>query len=157
MKNIKNYVLIVGMIMACAFGIFVRTLPAAAETFATERENNDVMASANMLRLGQTMKGRTAENDSADWYKFEVAKNGYIEISLKPDPSASTKQIGSGWDFYLRDSARNTIYDADYTENINTGAGGEYKKIGLQKGTYYIEMYSSMKIHTTTRQAWWID
>ena len=66
-----------------AKGSFTWEFESADETFKEDQGNrNDAKSSAYRVNVGKSFNGQFAENDSVDYYKFEVEKTGLLNLKL---------------------------------------------------------------------------
>jgi len=97
-----------------------------------EKESNNNVTSANSLSLNQTYYGRISEYDDDDFYKFTLASDGKVVLSLK-------NLAGSSWEAKIHNS-KGEIYQTLYSDDSELVDGYASASIGLPKGTYYIKM-----------------
>ncbi|MGN0523872.1 MAG: pre-peptidase C-terminal domain-containing protein, partial [Eubacterium sp.] len=113
--------------------------------------NNNSIATANEIVLGNTYKGQLAVNDNTDLYKFSLSSSGRITISVKANISSSS--------YYIYDVNGNTLWEGYcYRWNDNTKQMTYDQELDLSKGTYYFSVRDyygttgnySFNIHTHT-------
>lgn len=112
----------------------------STQDLSWELENNGTNSSANLISTNATYKGATHNSSDVDWYKFEVTKEGYVQVNLKLDGDmTSSNPIGYGWDLYIYNSNDLTNSIKDYSR-VNTYDGVTTPRLGLSKGTYYVKV-----------------
>ena len=107
------------------------------ETFSEAQygSNNDFDV-ANTVNLNKTYNGQLSITDSKDYYKFNISKNGNVNLKISANIEGSN--------YYLYDSNENEIWKktAQYWDN-NSKKLSINNTIQLKKGTYYflVERY----------------
>ncbi|HIY01761.1 MAG TPA: hypothetical protein IAA26_07965 [Candidatus Blautia faecipullorum] len=120
---------------------FEISFSSADETFAeTGNGNNNTIAEADDISLGNTYKGQIAYNDEKDFYKFTLTSSGRITLS-------STAVI-SKICYRIYDSTGNNLW-TDYNTANTSGQVSVNKTFDLTQGTYYLGMEQSVS-HTGT-------
>ena len=114
---------------------FTVTKDSLMETFKeNQTENNDSPDDANTISLAKQYKGVLAENDTKDYYKFEMPATGKIHLNINNAVAFKRE---------LQNSARVLIYDDSntlvYWRDSKSGAVIE-EDVTLSAGTYYFEM-----------------
>lgn len=102
-----------------------------------ENENNDGYSSADEISLNSTYGGFIEDRDDRDFYKFSASQNGYIEIKFDHD-LISTDDY-SRWEIkvYKETDTLDEVFNGAFFVNKKSTTG---PKIGLEAGTYYIEI-----------------
>lgn len=90
----------------------------------TQTANNDSIEDANTISLAKQYKGVLAENDTKDYFKFEVPATGKIHVKMNKVGYAS-----------ICDDSDTTFY----SNNRNNGAITD-EDVTLPAGTYYFVM-----------------
>ena len=79
------------MVSLCTFTVFA----------AGEGEPNDKKANATNISLGTEVSGNISKSSDQDWFKFAVAKDGYITVDLEHEIISSSS---SYWRIYVYQS-----------------------------------------------------
>lgn len=118
------------------FIIAISNEATAATVFENEVNNN--FENANMLKLGDKLKGNLATEDTYDFFKFEVKTSGKVHFNLSNISEAFLSLA-------LLDSNGNKMEEAYSPPNSSE----DYMPltIGLTKGTYYLKIMSMKKIN----------
>ena len=96
-------------------------------------EPNESFDTAQNIRFEQSITGQIAVNDDYDLYRFELLKEGRVNLSF-----TSYMQYFS---LYLYDSSGEKIWDAMNNEyNANVGYIKQLHAIDLAEGVYYIKI-----------------
>lgn len=106
----------------------------------TQTQNNDMIDNASEIEIKENYKGILAENDSIDYFKFNVSAKGKISFSGKNNVSRTIQYI-----FY--DSNKNSVYTielraGDKSAQTFTIEAGDYylaviqKEVGSGTGSY---------------------
>ncbi len=97
----------------------------------SERENNDTIATANNISIGDSVNGSISENDVADYYQITLSSSGTLNVSF----NAYMESI----DLYIYDVDGNeVVHEDDIRWNSTTQKiTGDYN-FDLTKGTYYV-------------------
>lgn len=95
-----------------------------------EKEFNNSISTADTIELNKIYRGMSTSKDK-DYFKFTLPKDGYIDLNMSRLNSSKFKVNIK--------SANDGLYDSFTT---TYGEGYETNRLGLQKGTYYIEIYS---------------
>lgn len=98
-----------------------------------EKETNDTFADATSIKADKTYKGSIRTTSDNDYYKVKVNNDGYVKIKLE---HSATTAAG----IY-----KVKLYDADYNlicERVAAGTENKFEtcKIGLKKGSYYVQI-----------------
>ncbi len=102
-----------------------------------ESEANDLRNDAETIFTNKTYSGTIYNRLDEDWYKFNITKNGYFTVTLKPDKDlCSLEAIQDGWYFEIVDINNNVI--ASY-EDIKTSGVTSYP-VPFKKGTYFVKV-----------------
>ena len=103
---------------------------------ASESEPNDTRGSATAIAVEDAVTGSMSSKDDADWYSFNITKQGYFYIDFEADKYATENQIQDGWNLEV------------YTSDGQTQIYGWYgfkdsfssKKMPYEPGKYYIKV-----------------
>ena len=125
-----------------------------------ELEPNNTAGTANSVQPNGTVHGSFDSYYNDDWYKFTLAEDGIIQLKF-------TNQISDSGSISVRlyksNDMRNELFNSYYYDCDNfdlTSANHSSLKIGLSKGTYYVDVSSgtyseySMTIGFTKADAW---
>lgn len=98
-----------------------------------EKETNDSFAGATSIKADKTYKGSIRTKEDNDYYKVKVNNDGYVKIKLE---HSATTAAGI---YKIK------LYDADYNlicERVAAGTEKKFEtcKIGLKKGSYYVQI-----------------
>ncbi len=100
-----------------------------------EAERNDEKKDANTIVLGTNYSGTTYKKEDSDWYQFEFAKAGVLDLSFARNEETNEDNIAMGWKFELyTKSGAAPIYSK---ENIIDSIR-DY--VELSAGTYYLRV-----------------
>lgn len=137
MKRIFSAFLSLVMLIGITAGI---DLSAYASSTVYETENNDYFSSANLITIGNVIKGSSSRSD-ADFFKFEVTKGGKISFAVESyvDRSQKSDSIIKLYDSNYEEAEDGTNHLIFYNENL--GYGAETYEFMIQPGTYYLRMY----------------
>ena len=92
----------------------------------TQTANNDSIDDANTISLAKQYKGVLGENDTKDYFKFEVPATGKIHVNIKKsDYAVASICDDSDRKYYSKYSSNGAVVDEDVT---------------LPAGTYYFVM-----------------
>lgn len=98
-----------------------------------EKEYNDTLAKANLLKLNQTYKGVIRNSYDQDVYKFTVPESGLISLSIK-------RGSGYYWDGTIQNGSGTKFIDVRTdTDKLGNQVGTKT----LKKGTYYFVIKGS--------------
>lgn len=111
----------------CSNVTFNVTKDSLMETFTeTQTANNDSIDDANTISLAKQYKGVLGENDTKDYFKFEVPATGKIHVNInKSDYAVASICDDSDRKYYSKYSSNGAVVDEDVT---------------LPAGTYYFVM-----------------
>ncbi len=105
-----------------------------------EKEDNGEMSKATFLENNQKITGRISSYSDYDYYKLTIPNDGELTLNFE------TKNLpGDEYNYYqvnLMDSQLNKYI----SKNIKGKDGGYNEKIGIRKGTYYIQVTSYSNI-----------
>ena len=123
-----------------------------------EIEPNDTAGAANTVRPNGTIHGSFDSSYADDWYKFTLGEDGIVQLKF------TNSILDSGHItavLYKSGDMRNAIFDSSYRNDFDlTSTSHSSPKIGLSKGTYYVDMssYSSfeyaMTVDFTSTDLW---
>lgn len=107
-----------------------------------EKEVNDSFTSATAITADKAYKGSIKNSVDEDYYKVNVASNGYVKLNLKHS-ATTTDSV-----YYIRfyNSDLNQVY---YDRVVGTQNKYQTSAIGLKKGTYYVKI-SAVNTYTGT-------
>jgi len=71
------------------------------EPILVQELGNDTNVTATQINVNTPITAGLTTKSDVDWYKFTVAKAGYIQISLGPASGTDTSYIDSGWTWQL--------------------------------------------------------
>lgn len=132
MKKRKCLAILLSMLVAVGSSASVLATTVSAATVA-EVSDNDTMASAQSVALGDTVNGEIAKNDPGDFYKFELAKSGRL----------SYKMISylERYDAQIYDVNGKKVWESFYNNwNQSTHQRTDTHPIDLRAGTYYLKI-----------------
>lgn len=111
----------------CSNVTFNVTKDSLMESFKeTQTANNDSIDDANTISLAKQYKGVLGENDTKDYFKFEVPATGKIHVNInKSDYAVASICDDSDRKYYSKYSSNGAVVDEDVT---------------LPAGTYYFVM-----------------
>ena len=121
-----------------------------------ETEINNTKDTADVITTGQTVHGTVRDRfpltekarEDFDYYKFTLAKPGWITVSFSHDPVTDSTAEGALWQLSLRTSEWVNLFHDKYQRN-ETGEDVS-PKIGLPAGTYYIFVGNNRQLYVTT-------
>lgn len=105
---------------------FMATIDSLKETFTeTQTENNDNHDDADTISLSKKYKGVLAQNDEKDYYKFELAAAGKVNVNVTNSTNDDLKAV-------IYDDSNAMVY------NKSIGSGKKIdEEATLASGTYY--------------------
>ena len=97
----------------------------------SERENNDTLATANNISIGDSVNGSISEKDDADYYQITLSSSGTLNVSF----NAYMESI----DLYIYDVDGNEVVHKQgiHWNSITQKITGDYN-FDLTKGTYCV-------------------
>lgn len=96
----------------------------------TENEPNDDVKSAQVIKLGETVKANMDMNDYTDVYSFEVKKSGVVNISVD-----NYQDYGIYWLLYSdKDAAQHIRFPNDIGKKLDGS-------VNLKPGKYHVRVY----------------
>lgn len=131
MKKVKSLLALI-LAMLIAFG---GTFCAFAADDAETEANNDT-ATADVLGLGSSIKGKIAEAEDVDWYKFTATESGLITVTIAHDVKSGADPVMSYFVVSASDSLGNTI---DSVKSAGTQASVSFD-FSVNPGAYYIKV-----------------
>ncbi len=96
----------------------------------SERENNDTLATANNISIGDSVNGSISEKDDADYYQITLSSSGTLNVSFNAYMSWVYLYI---YDISGNEIVKKNVYWNSTTQKIT----GDYD-FDLTKGTYYV-------------------
>lgn len=103
-----------------------------------EAEPNDTDAAATTISLNKKYTGSTHEDDTADWFKFDVPKTGNVTLNFGINPETETSKIDWGWTITLLDSNSKKIY-----KKVEARSGFSSFTLPLAAGSYKLSITSN--------------
>lgn len=109
---------------------FTVNFTSANESFAeTQESSNNSFEYASSIALGKRYYGQIAANDSCDYYKFSIPKNGKVTFDINTGYSGYVEIYDSAFEYVTRESiggeTNNEFDNLKFTKELN-------------KGTYYL-------------------
>ncbi|MBF0226570.1 MAG: hypothetical protein HQK76_14035 [Desulfobacterales bacterium] len=139
----------------------VKVTTSNSSSIPYEIEPNDIMAKANFIQLGDTVRGQLSSEDDNDWFSFQTDSADDITISfLKEAPLNEYPKKHFNCDFFIKDSdGKILMHDTYYGGYDNLE--NERLKINLPfSGTYYLilkyrigDNYYKLKLTSSKRIA----
>ena len=100
---------------------------------ATEMEPNNSVAQANEISFNEEVVGLIGWNDSWDFYKFNVAKTGNVNINITSYMKYYTLNIYN--------TEGKEVFKTDRNEyNATAGFRTDIHQVDLEKGSYYLKV-----------------
>ncbi|MBR6808186.1 MAG: S-layer homology domain-containing protein [Clostridia bacterium] len=132
----RNFKFIFGLLLLVSV-LSVLSIPTFSSTIK-EKENNDNIANANSIPLCNTVQGASQTSDDCDYFKVDVANNGYLKLTFNHEYIDS----GDYWKIALYKFENGTKEVYSYRGRANE-ISTETPPIGVDAGTYYIEVYGN--------------
>lgn len=105
----------------------------------TQTANNDSIEDANTISLAKQYKGVLGENDTKDYFKFEVPATGKIHVNInKSDYAVASICDDSDRKYYSKYSSNGAVVD----EDVTLPAGTYYFVMSLNENGYGAGSYS---------------
>lgn len=98
-----------------------------------EKEENQLLSTANSIDLNKRYTGFFGDNDSVDFYTFTLNSDSFVSFKHKKSPQS----YGA---LKLVDTKNNVIFDEFLFSNNNPPNEDIVRQVGLKKGTYYLEV-----------------
>jgi serine/threonine protein kinase len=99
-----------------------------------EKENNNNIQSAQDIEVNQPYTGNIQTDDDIDYYKFELASPGKVQVNFKHEQSSS-----GGWRIAVLDGENNAITDfVSYNNTLNSDS----VHLRLPQGSYLLRIKS---------------